>query len=503
MKIKRFLSRAVKLLIFLLIAALLFCLCNLILLPKWRGIWKSSDTVSGFYALDQNSIDTLIVGSSQVITGVSPMQLYQEHGIRSYALGTERQPMMASYYLLRDALRTQPHLKTVVLEVTELFQQCEEAPYRKAFDYMPPTSVKWEAVENHVKWAQKIDAEKGTDTAPTAASYALPILAYHDRWCELNQDDFTYFFQNRTDLTRGFSIQPQQGAKGTYVPLDQSSTAVCAQPKEEALAFLRAICKLCEEQNLSLVLLKTPRLDWSIEDYNTVHALAKEYGMPYLDFNTPGLVNAIGYDYAVDNLKPSSTHLNLSGAQKLTAYLGNYIAGHCPVIDARTNGAYAYPNADLLTYQQSVEDANLTLVTDFKSYLSRLYRSRYSVLVSVNGAGTGAYSGDAKRIMEQFGLDPRLTAGGCYVAALEQGTVLADQWSRKPVTQSVTLADGRSCTLTSDDSQFTPVSSINIDGTEYALSDPGINIVVYNHETGKVVDSVAFDFTEAAVTATR
>lgn len=496
MKAKRFFSRAVTLLVFLLIGGLLFCLTNPLLIPKWDDVWKSADTVTGFYALEEDSIDTLVLGSSQVITGVSSLQLYREQGIRAYGLGTARQPMLTSYYLLKDALRTQPNLKTVVLEVAELFVDCPEANYRKVLDFMPLSSLKKEAVQAHVQWAEQADTDNGTDTAPTALEYLLPVLSYHDRWQELTKADFTYSLEDRTDLCRGYSIQAGPKIGGTYLPLEPGSTAVCAQPSKEALYYFRALCALCREKNLSLVLLKTPRTDWSIEDYNTVQALATEYDVPYLDFNTAELGQTIGYNYNTDNLKSSDTHLNLKGGQKLTSYLGRYLADTCPVIDARTNPDYAVLDADLRRYQQQVNDANLTVETDFQAYLSRLYRSRYSVLVAVNGAGTGAYTADARRTMEQFGWDPRLAAGGCYVAAIEQGKVLTEQWSRKPVTQSTTLADGVSCTLTSDDSQFTPVCSITIDGTEYALTDPGLNIVVYNHETGEVVDSVAFDFTE-------
>ena len=74
-----------------------------------------------------------------------------------------------------------------------------------------------------------------------------------------------------------------QGARDTYQPLDPASTAVCAEPKAEALYFLRAFCTFCQEQGISLVLLKTPRMDWSVEQYNTVNAVAKEYSVPYLD----------------------------------------------------------------------------------------------------------------------------------------------------------------------------------------------------------------------------
>lgn len=496
MKLKRILGRAVKVLIFFLIAALLFCLSNVFFTPKWRNTWRSTDTVTGFYALEEDSIDTLVLGSSQIISGVSAMQLYQEQGIRAYSLGTERQPVMGSYYLLKDALRTQPNIRTVVLEVTELFAQCNEASYRKAFDYMPLTSVKWEGIQERVRWAEKLDAEKGTNDAPTLASYALPILSYHERWNELSRDDFTYFLEDRSDLTRGLTTQPARGAKADYLPLDTESTAVCAPPTEEALYFFRAICAFCEEQNLSLVLLKTPRLDWTIEEYNTVSALAKEYDIPYLDFNTEKLNLAIGFDYGTDILKGSETHLNLSGAGKLTAYLGGYLTRHCPVLDVRTNPTYDYMAEDLTVYRQNLNDANLALVEDCGAYLSRLYRDRYSVLVAVNPAEACAYPDSVKRSLEQFGLDPRATDGSCYVAAVEQGTVLADQWSTGTVTQSVTLSDGVYCTLTSSGGKMDPSCSITIDGTEYAVNKSGLNIVVYNHETGKVVDSVAFQFTE-------
>lgn len=507
MKVKQVLSRAVKLLLFFLIAALLFCLISVVLTPKWSGLWKSSDTVTGFYSLEEDSIDTLVLGSSQVISGISAVQLYQEEGIRAYSLGTEQQPLIGSYYLLKDALRTQPRITTVVLEVTELFVQSKEANYRKVFDYMPLTSVKWEGMQAHVQWAEKLDAAKGTDTAPSLASYVLPILSFHDRWYELSRDDFTYFLQDRTDPFRGFSIQSKQGAKAEegkeYEPLDIERTTACALPKEEGLCYFQAICDLCAQQNISLVLVKTPRADWTEKRYNTITALSKEYDVPYLDFNTPALSSAINYHFATDALVSSPTHLNLSGAGKLTAYLGDYLTKHCPALDVRTNPSYDSMAQEVTTYRQAVNDANLILVDDFKSYLSHLSRNRYSLLFAVNASEEEPYPDDIQLALTQLGLDPRMSSGGCYVAALEHGTVLADQWSGGTASQSVALADDAYATLTSDGGKNSVACSITIDGTEYALNEPGLNIVVYNHETGQVADSVAFDFSEPESTAER
>ena len=496
MKIKRALGRAGKLLIFFLIAALLFCLVSAVFIPKWRGPWGNIDAVAGFYELEEDSIDTFIVGSSQVISGVAPLQLYQEEGIRAYTIGSGHQPVMGSYYLLKNALLTQPNIKTVVLEVTELFVQSNEPSYRKVFDYLPLTSVKWEGIQERIRWAELQEEEQGTEGAPSAAEYVLPILAYHDRWSELTYDDFTYPFQDTPIQIRGQSLLVDQGARDTYQPLDPASTAVCAEPKAEALYFLRAFCAFCQEQGISLVLLKTPRMDWSIEQYNTVNAVAKEYSVPYLDFNTASLNRAIGFDYATDILKGSETHLNLSGAGRLTAYLGDYLTRHCPVLDVRTNPAYDWMEAETTAYRQAVGDANLALVENCSAYLSRIQWDRYSVLVAVKPGDGNAYSAGVQQLLTQLGLDPRMPSGGCYVAVLEQGTVLADQWSSGAATQSAELADSAYCTLTSTGGKTEPNCSISIDGEELAVDEPGLNLVVYNHETSRVVDSVAFTFTE-------
>ena len=159
MKWKPYFARAGKGLAFFLIAALLFCLITRIFTPKWSGYWKSSDTLTGFYQLEEDSIDTLIIGSSQVISGVSPMELYQNQGISAYSLGTERQPVLCSYTLLKEALDTQPNLKAVIFEVTELFNVCDEASYRKGLDYLPLNANKWEAIQSHVAWAEKREQE--------------------------------------------------------------------------------------------------------------------------------------------------------------------------------------------------------------------------------------------------------------------------------------------------------------------------------------------------------
>ena len=493
---KTYFARAGKGLAFFLIAALLFCLITRIFTPKWSGYWKSSDTVTGFYELDEDSIDTLILGSSQVISGVSPLELYQSAGVSAYTFGTERQPVLCSYHLLKEALDTQPNLKAVVFEVTELFNVCDEASYRKGLDYLPLNANKWEAIQTHVAWAEKREAEENGEAAPSALSYVLPIIAYHDRWNQLEKADFTYWQQDRADPYRGFSIQTNRGDEDAYEALDEDESTVLAQPDPEAMEALTNLVNLCKERNIALTLLKTPRSDWTLDEHNTTQLLAEQNGLTFLDFNTPQLQKAIDYDYATDNLLRSPTHLNLSGAQKVSAYLGNYLTEHCAVADVRGTRAAEALEAELPLYLAGVEDGNLYLKEDLPNFLLACQKGRYSVLFAVNSKGGDCSFPQAYRdAMTALGLDTRFCDGGNYVAVLESGTIPLQQWGGTNLSRSLSLADGAYATLTSG----SVGGSIFIDGVEVDTLLPGLNIVVYNHDSGQVVDAIACTMDEQVV----
>ena len=96
MKIKRALGRAGKLLIFFLIAALLSAWSAPSSSPS-GGPWGNIDAVAGVYELEEDSIDSFIVGSSRVISG-SPPAAVPGGGIRAYTPSVHRghQPVMGS-----------------------------------------------------------------------------------------------------------------------------------------------------------------------------------------------------------------------------------------------------------------------------------------------------------------------------------------------------------------------------------------------------------------------
>lgn len=93
----------------MLIFGFLFVGLNFLAQPVWLD-WNNYDTVQGFYEEPEDTIEVIFLGTSSVVNSIMPMELYEDYGICAYNLGTEQQPIMASYYWLEEAYRK--HSKT-------------------------------------------------------------------------------------------------------------------------------------------------------------------------------------------------------------------------------------------------------------------------------------------------------------------------------------------------------------------------------------------------------
>lgn len=305
----------------LLSLVLILSLLTSVFVPKYYGVWATTAAMDGFYELEDNSIDVLFLGSSQIMTAISPTQIYDETGITSYNLGTEQQNLVTSYFLLREALQYQQP-KAVVLDVLFMYPyysdsalNSKEEFVRKTFDYMKWSSNKWEAVQTLCALDEQHEIE----------NYLFPFLRYHSRWSDLSLSDFTYFFKNKTNPTNGFSVTTEKEALDFqgFIPTDPSLTA---STTETMTLYFEKIVALCEENNISLILIKTPRGNGSFGEacHNGIQKLADEHRLCFIDFNEKTLFDEIEFDAENDYLDVS--HVNYYGAVKITGYLSEYLS---------------------------------------------------------------------------------------------------------------------------------------------------------------------------------
>ena len=95
--------------------------------------------------------------------------------------------------------------------------------------------------------------------------------------------------------------------------------------------------KLCEENDIELVLLAVPsQKSWSFTKYSMVKLLADSKGLEFIDFN---IDNDLDIDWATET-KDKGNHLNYWGAVKVSAYLGEYMEKTGLLTDHRGDSEY-------------------------------------------------------------------------------------------------------------------------------------------------------------------
>lgn len=325
---KAMVSRIASIAVFVLFIGLVLTVTDQITRAKFIG--DSTTIVDGFYAEKKNDIDLIVMGSSNSFCTVDPLVLYEEYGIAAYDFGSSSQPMNISVLYLREALKTQKP-RVVALEINMMTSDSassrSESGLRWGFTNIPLSADKLKCIYQSVG---EVNAAYFT--------YVFPVFRYHNRWKELSRTDYTYFYQDKTNYTKGY-LETQAVSEETVNLTDYNFEGM-AWIEEENVAYLDEMLQLCRQKNVELLLFKSPRESWHRYETEAVRALADARGLKYVDFNELYSDGQIELDMAVDFR--DSQHLNDSGARKVTSYLGRYIKENYALPDRRNE---AVPNS--------------------------------------------------------------------------------------------------------------------------------------------------------------
>ena len=98
------------------------------------------------------------------------------------------------------------------------------------------------------------------------------------------------------------------------------------------------IKKMCRENDAELLLVSAPSpCNYNYKKHNALESYAKENGLPYIDLNMK--TEELGINWKTDSYDKGD-HLNLSGAQKVTAYMAKYLKENYSIPDHRGEKAY-------------------------------------------------------------------------------------------------------------------------------------------------------------------
>ncbi len=343
-----------KIVIFLAVALVLFLGVSYLVRPVWADD-NDYDSTYGFYEEPKNTIETIFLGTSVVERGITPMELYEDYGISAYNLASQNQPMMASYYWLEEAYRLHPEtLDTVVLDMSIIKDNFREGSsrYVKAYAGMRFSEVKIRFLRDY------------SDGVGEFVSNMFSVLSFHDRWKELGGEDFSKFVTKPDSYLRGYEIKYRTAIKlmdsyediavPLYVVEDDEQLE---EMYEENLAYFDRITEFCSDHDIRLVLIKTPQMGehaWSDEAHNTVQELADQNQLDFIDFNYLPYIDEIEFSFATDAY--DNYHLNLSGASKVTGWLGSYLADECGNRDVRGDEKYAFMEEELAEYLSRTDE---------------------------------------------------------------------------------------------------------------------------------------------------
>lgn len=450
--------------------------------------WPTTTTYAGFYELEKNTADVLFLGSSHGVTSFLPQELYNQYGITSYNLGCEQQGMVTSYYWLKEALRYQSP-KAVVLECYFCFPymvdeplNTEESYTRKAFDFMKWSPVKAEAVKTVCEVDDKQDVW----------SYYFPNVRYHTRWENLDRNDYRYKEMAGKAGLKGFAPlyfylgEPGEG----FVPHDTDETDECAQMAPLMLEYLDKINDLCAQNDIHLILTITPAMAADLTKCNAVQAYADEKGLTFISFNEQNVYRQMDYQMAVDNCDDG--HPNIWGAMKVTNYMGAVLRDQFG-IESNLQPQWENSKED---YAFIMDQCSLDHTGDIDAYLAALNHEQYAVILASKDEFTTSLRESTIDLLRQLGLSADLAGQeGCnYLAVVSDGKVLLEEVSFEPIAYQGAIQDGYMplYARSMKDEWGNGLASVIIDGEEYSKNQSGLNIIVYNNQTRKIVDSVWF-----------
>ncbi len=307
--------------IFLLIAILLLVYLNELLFYYDTSIWSTDRRMCAYQDLPENSVDVLFLGSSHIMSGVNPVQLWDETGIQAYSYCSRAQSLPFSYGYLQDALKTQSP-KYVVLDASSVFQD-------KKIHNLSNSEVHFGINMDNLSTTSK--AELITKYVPKKEwiAYYFPLFKNHSLLLDkpLKKDPGPIFM--------GYCFVD----KNTVLTPPDYSNIVSTTTDTVDSEYFKKIVDLCCKKEIELIVIKTPCIV-SNETYgklSKIELLCQEENIAFLDMNTN--YNSFNFDYTTDMY--DKLHINSSGAAKITTYLGTFLSSHND-FDSSPTHQYSY-----------------------------------------------------------------------------------------------------------------------------------------------------------------
>jgi hypothetical protein len=453
---------------------------------------KSSDYKYADFFEQDKDFDVLFMGTSHVINAIFPMELWNDYGIVSYNFGGHSNQLATTYWVMENALDyTTPKVVVIDCLALESNTKCSNnfSYMHLSLDTFPITPTKIRAIIDLLNDpVLEENIENGTTTAGSEPRTKIGLLwdysTYHTRWSELTQNDFEP------------SSSYEKGAE-SRIALTRNELNLIDKSKKidggtTGEIYLRKMIEDCQSRGIEVLLtyLPFPASEKQQMAANYCTDIASEYGINYIDFLDLNLIN-----YQTD-LFDENSHLNPSGARKVTDYIGNYLMENYNLSDQKNNELYSDWYTDYEEYT-NLKNNNLANQKDIEVYLMLLSNDNVDITIDISN----------KQIFNNDGILELLKNIGVDVSTINESTdfIIIKNGGE----QSITLDNFRTNNSMSDtiigrvqiiyDGESNKNYSLLVNDIEYLKSsseedEDEANMQICVRRNGEVIDNVKFSY---------
>lgn len=331
---------------------------------------------------DENSLDVVLLGNSDLYRGFSSLDFFQEHGVTSAESGMPKSELKLMYNTVKDMFKTQQP-KIVVLEVDGFYTEplslkteiSRRLKLNKGLDGEEDIEFDPEEdIEEQIKEAEeegtrstgvrrkikqlKKAVDEGDSAIISYINYYYPLIKYHGNWktktlADLVSGNKDYYRFSSRGMAASNYVLSRKDPNMNYMdkPYDPK-----VKLSDKSLDYFDKIVKLCKKNNAELVLLGIPSAaTWTYQKSDEVQALADKYGIKFYDYN---MHYPEGFDWRY-HTKDSGNHLNYSGALVVTHEFGNALVKDFNLKPTQlTDEQVARWNADFAHFRELYDNLN-------------------------------------------------------------------------------------------------------------------------------------------------
>lgn len=312
-------NKIIKCTIFILIFVIMLAVLSKIFIPKNNILAEKLEEkyAEGILAEPADTVDMLVVGDSESYTSYIPLEIWNKYGYTSYVCGTPRQTLPYTLSYIERAKQKQ-NLKAVMIETNTFYTKVDiSVPLKKSIEKV------------------------------------LPIFKYHDRWKNLNENDF-FGEINYTNL---------QVNKGYYYSdkikkIKKNKNYMKKTETEKRIPnlnrrYIKKIKNYCDKNDIKLIFYSSPSsTNWNYSKHLAVTRLAQILDIDFVDLNTK--TKEMHIDWKKDT-RDNGDHLNHYGALKATQFLGEYLNSKNILEDHKNDEKYSSWNEDYKHYLKEVQ----------------------------------------------------------------------------------------------------------------------------------------------------